>query len=103
MMNVMELKKQLEAVNEEVSVDIKDYSSITMFKNKNEVEIEEQVKGDIIVYFMGVPVLGIKTLQPNEDEEKSKKALDVEPGFYNQSAGEILIELLSIVNKYVDD
>ena len=40
MMNVMELKKQLEAVNEEVSVDIKDYSSITMFKNKNEVEIK---------------------------------------------------------------
>lgn len=101
MMNVMELKKQLEAVNEEVSVDIKDYSSITMFKNKNEVEIEEQVKGDIIVYFMGVQVMGIKTLQLNEDE--NKKALDVEPGIYNQSAGEILIELMSIANKYVDD
>ena len=101
MMNVMELKKQLEAVNEEVSVDIKDYSSITMFKNKNEVEIEEQVKGDIIIYFMGVQVMGIKTLQLNEDE--NKKALDVEPGIYNQSAGEILIELMSIANKYVDD
>ena len=103
MINVVELKKYLEAVNEEVHVDIKEHSAITMFKDRNGVEIEEQLRGDIEVYFMGVPVLGIKTLQPNEDEEKSKKALDVEPGFYNQSAGEILIELLSIANRYVDD
>lgn len=43
MINVVELKKQLEAVNEEVHVDIKEHSAITMFKDRNGVEIEEQL------------------------------------------------------------